>query len=52
MVERSFSAGMARYVHSASISLRPLRVRLETFDDDEAKMLAGHIDAFLAAVHA
>ena len=52
MVERSFSAGMARYVHSASISLRPLRTRLEAIGDDETTMLAGHIDAFLAAVHA
>jgi molybdopterin-biosynthesis enzyme MoeA-like protein len=52
MVERSFSAGMARYVHTASVSLRPLRTRLHDFDDDESRMLAGHIDAFLASVHA
>ena len=52
LVERSFSAGMARYVHNASISLRPLRTRLETFDDDETTLLAGHISAFLASVHA
>jgi hypothetical protein len=52
MVERSFSAGMARYVHSASVSLRPLCSRLESFDDEQSTLLAGHIDAFLAAVHA
>lgn len=52
MVERSFSAGMARYVHDASICLRPLRMRLESFGDEESALLAGHIDAFLAAVHA
>lgn len=52
MVERSFSAGMARYVHDASVSLRPLRTRLQTFGDDEATMLAGHVETFLAAVHA
>lgn len=52
MVERSFSAGMARHVHSASISLRALRARLEALGGEEASLLAGHIDAFLAAVHA
>jgi Glucose / Sorbosone dehydrogenase len=51
MVERSFSAGMARYVHSASISLRPLRTRLAGFDDEQSALLAEHVDAFLAAVH-
>lgn len=52
MVERSFSSGMARHVHSASQSLRPLRTRLHALGDDECEMLAGHIDAFLASVHA
>ena len=51
LVERSFSAGMARYVHTASMALRPLRRRLYTFGDDESRMLAEHVDAFLAAVH-
>ncbi len=51
MVERSFSAGMARYVHSASISLRPLRTRLQSFGDDESAQLAARVDAFLGAVH-
>ena len=51
-VERSFSAGMARYVHTASTSLRPLRSRLESFGDEQSLVLAGHIDAFLASVHA
>jgi hypothetical protein len=51
MVERSFSAGMARYVHSASISLRPLRRRLESLGGEENSLLAGHINAFLASVH-
>ena len=52
MVERSFSAGMARYVHTASMSLRPLRTRLESFGDEQSTLLAGDIRAFLAAVHA
>jgi hypothetical protein len=52
MVERSFSAGMARHVHAASASLRPLRSRLRGLDDEESRMLAGHVDAFLAAVDA
>jgi len=52
LVERSFSAGMARYVHTASISLRPLRRRLREFGDEQSRLLAEHIDAFLAAVHA
>jgi len=43
---------MARYVHSASVSLRPLRDRLESLGGDEAAMLAGHINAFLNAAHA
>ncbi len=51
LVERSFSAGMARYVHNASMALRPLRRRLLTFGDDESRMLAERVDAFLAAVH-
>jgi hypothetical protein len=51
MVERSFSAGMARYVHSASISLRPLRSRLQGFGDEESSQLAARVAAFLAAVH-
>ncbi len=51
LVERSFSAGMARYVHSASMALRPLRRRLYSFGDDESRVLAEHVDAFLAAVH-
>lgn len=51
MVERSFSAGMARYVHDASVSLRPLRTRLESLGGEETSLLAGHIDAFLSAVH-
>jgi hypothetical protein len=51
MVERSFSAGMARYVHNASVSLRPLRTRLEALDDAQSALLAEHVDAFLAAVH-
>ncbi|MEA2219445.1 MAG: hypothetical protein QOJ35_2071 [Solirubrobacteraceae bacterium] len=52
LVERSFSAGMARYVHEASMSLRPLRDRLLGFGDDQSRLLAEHVDAFLAAVHA
>jgi hypothetical protein len=51
LVERSFSAGMARYVHSASTSLRPLRTRLRGLDDEQSRMLADNIDAFLATVH-
>ncbi len=51
MVERSFSAGMARFVHTATMSLRPLRSRLRTFDDDPSTQLADNVDAFLAAVH-
>jgi molybdopterin-biosynthesis enzyme MoeA-like protein len=51
MVERSFSAGMARYVHSASVSLRPLRTRLRGFGDEESALLADHVEAFLASVH-
>ena len=51
LVERSFSAGMARYVHNASISLRPLRRRLLAFGDEESRLLAERVDAFLAAVH-
>lgn len=51
MVERSFSAGMARYVHNASISLRPLRTRLHAFGDEESAQLAERVDAFLATVH-
>lgn len=51
MVERSFSAGMARHVHNASMSLRPLRSRLRTFDDDASAKLADSVDAFLDAVH-
>jgi len=51
MVERSFSAGMARYVHSASISLRPLRTRLQGFGDEQSALLAEHVDAFLQSVH-
>jgi len=30
---------------------RPLRRRLCAFDDDEGRMLADHVDGFLAAVH-
>ena len=52
MVERSFSAGMARYVHTASICLRPLRTRLNALDDAQSTLLAEHIDGFLASVHA
>jgi hypothetical protein len=52
LVERSFSAGMARYVHEASMSLRPLRSRLQGFGDEQSQLLAEHVDAFLAAVHA
>ena len=52
MVERSFSAGMARHVHTASTSLRSLRTRLESFGDEQSMLLARHIDAFLAAAHA
>jgi hypothetical protein len=52
MVERSFSAGMARHVHSATLSLRPLRTRLQALGDEATSLLAGHIDAFLASVHA
>jgi hypothetical protein len=51
-VERSFSAGMARYVHNASMSLRPLRARLRASDDDPSRRLAEDVDAFLAGVHA
>lgn len=51
MVERSFSAGMARYVHNASISLRPLRTRLQGFGDEQSARLAERVDAFLTAVH-
>jgi len=51
LVERSFSAGMARCVHNASMALRPLRRRLLIFGDDESRMLAERVDAFLAAVH-
>lgn len=51
LVERSFSAGMARFVHNATMSLRPLRRRLRTFDDDESTKLAAGVDAFLDAVH-
>ena len=51
MVERSFSAGMARYVHNASTSLRPLRARLSGFGDEQSALLTEHVDAFLAAVH-
>lgn len=51
LVERSFSAGMARHVHTASMALRPLRRRLYTFGDDPSRMLADHVDAFLAALH-
>lgn len=51
LVERSFSAGMARYVHDASMSMRPLRTRLLALDGDASKQLAGNIDAFLSAVH-
>jgi len=52
LVERSFSAGMARYVHSATMSLRPLRSRLRSFGDEESRLLAERVDAFLAAVRA
>ncbi|MDX6676343.1 MAG: hypothetical protein QOE31_395 [Solirubrobacteraceae bacterium] len=52
LVERSFSAGMARHVHTATMALRPLRRRLYAFGDDESRILAEHVDAFLAAVHA
>jgi hypothetical protein len=51
LVERSFSAGMARYVHDASTSLRPLSARLHGFDDEHSRLLAERVDAFLAAVH-
>jgi len=51
MVERSFSAGIARYVHNASVSLRPLRTRLRGFGDDESTQLADRVDAFLLSVH-
>lgn len=51
LVERSFSAGMARYVHNASMSLRPLRRRLLTFADEQSRMLAERVDEFLASVH-
>jgi hypothetical protein len=51
LVERSFSAGMAGYVHTASMALRPLRRRLYAFGDEESRMLAQHIDAFLVSVH-
>ena len=51
LVERSFSAGMARYVHTASMALRPLRRRLYAFDDDASRLLAEHVDGFLSAVH-
>ncbi len=51
LVERSFSAGMARYVHNASTSLRPLRTRLQGLQDEQCRLLAENIDAFLAAVH-
>jgi len=51
VVERSFSAGMGRYVHTATMSLRPLRDRLQTFGDEQSALLADNIDAFLAAVH-
>ena len=51
LVERSFSAGMARYVHTATMALRPLRRRLYAFGDDESRQLAEHVDAFLDAVH-
>jgi len=51
LVERSFSAGLARYVHEATMALRPLRSRLRTFKDVPSGQLAENIDAFLAAVH-
>jgi hypothetical protein len=51
-VQRSFSAGMARYVHEASMSLRPLRRRLRALGDEQSTQLADHVDAFLASVHA
>ena len=51
LVERSFSAGMARYVRGATTSLRPLRTRLQGFDDEPSRLLAERVDAFLAAVH-
>lgn len=51
LVERSFSAGMARYVHDASMSLRPLRGRLRATDDGPSRQLADNIEAFLANVH-
>lgn len=51
LVERSFSAGMARFVHEATTALRPLRSRLRTFDDKPSSQLADNVDAFLAAVH-
>jgi len=51
LVERSFSAGMARYVHEATMALRPLRSRLRTFGDEPSAQLADSVDAFLAAVH-
>lgn len=51
LVERSFSAGLARYVHEATMALRPLRSQLRTFKDVPSGQLAENIDAFLAAVH-
>ncbi len=51
LVERSFSAGMARYVHEATMALRPLRSRLRTFGDEPSSRLADNVEAFLAAVH-
>jgi hypothetical protein len=42
-VERSFSAGMGRYVHTATLSLRPLRDRLQTFGDEQSLLLADNI---------
>ncbi|MEA2191221.1 MAG: hypothetical protein QOI73_1342 [Solirubrobacteraceae bacterium] len=51
LVERSFSAGMARFVHEATMALRPLRSRLRTFGDEPSSLLADNVDAFLAAVH-
>jgi len=51
LVERSFSAGMARYVHTATMALRPLRRRLYAFGDEPSRVLAEHVDAFLDAVH-
>ncbi|HEX4345262.1 MAG TPA: hypothetical protein VHZ31_06835 [Solirubrobacteraceae bacterium] len=51
LVERSFSAGMARYVHDATMSMRPLRTRLRELSTGAGTQLADDIDAFLAAVH-